>query len=119
MRLSKKGINKNLEKEIFEMLYQLIADLKKPEEVKIFLEDALGKNGLVALAKRVAIAYYLNHKRSYSDIRENLKVSSATISAVDRLRKSKGFSLAIQKIEADKWASLWSKRIENLFKRKN
>ncbi|MFZ5365771.1 MAG: YerC/YecD family TrpR-related protein [Patescibacteria group bacterium] len=118
MQVSKKQINKNLEKEIFQILYQLIVDLKNPEESKVFLEDILGKNETIALAKRLAVAYYLSHSRSYENIKQNLKVSSATISTIDKAKNSKGFELALKKIEAEKWASHWSEKIEGLFKRK-
>lgn len=117
MQISGKRINKNIEKEIFNLFFQLIADLKDPEEVKIFLEDLLGKAELTALAKRIAIAHYLDRGRNYENIKENLKVSSATISSVDKSRKSKGYQLALKKIEAERWASDWAEKIEGLFKR--
>ena len=118
MQASKQKINKNLEKEIFQTLYQLLVDLKTPEEAKSFLEEVLGKSETTALAKRLAIAYFLEHNRSYENIKQNLKVSSATIATVDKARKSKGFVLALKKIEAEKWASGWAGKIEKLFKRK-
>lgn len=118
MQVSKKEINKNLQKEIFQILYQLLVDLKTPEEAKSFLEDILGKNETIALAKRLAVAYYLSHGRSYENIKQNLKVSSATVATVDKARKSKGYILALKKIEAEKWASEWTGKIEGLFKRK-
>jgi len=98
MRLSQRQVNKNLEKEIFQMLYQLIVDIKTPEEAKSFLEDVFGKNESLALAKRLAVSYYLSRGRSYGNIRENLKVSSATISTVDKARDTKGFALALKKM---------------------
>ncbi len=118
MQVSKRQINKNLQKEIFQILYQLIADLKNPQEVALFFEDVLGKNETIALAKRLAVAYYLTHGRSYENIKQNLKVSSATVASVDKARKSKGYILALKKIEAEKWASKWTGKIESLFRKK-
>jgi TrpR-related protein YerC/YecD len=118
MQVSKKSINKNLEKEVFETLYQTLVDLKTPKEAKSFLEDVLGKNESIALAKRLAVAYYLINNRSYENIKENLKVSSATIATIDKAKKSAGYQVALKKIDADKWASEWSSKIESLFKRK-
>lgn len=118
MQISGKRINKNIEKEIFNLFFQLIADLENPEEVKIFLEDLLGKTELTALAKRIAIAHYLDRGRNYENIKENLKVSSATISSVDKMRKSKGYQLALKKIEAERWAGEWAEKIEKMFKGK-
>lgn len=118
MRVSQKSVNKNLEKEILQLFFQLISDLKNPEEVKTVLTDLLSKEEVTAIAKRLAIIYYLDKNRSYQNIKDNLKVSSATIATIDKLRKSKGMILALKKIEADRWASQWAGKIEGLFKRK-
>lgn len=119
MQVSKRLINKNIEKEIFNIFFQVIVDLKDPEEARIFFEDVLGKSELTALAKRLAIAHYLDKGRSYQNIRETLKVSSATIASVDKMiKKSPGFKLALQKVEADQWAEKWSGKIEGLFGKK-
>jgi TrpR-related protein YerC/YecD len=118
MQVSKKSVNKSLEKEVFEILYQTIVDIKTTKEAKLFLEDVLGKNESLVLAKRLAVAYYLANNRSYENIKQNLKVSSATISSIDKARKNLGYKIALQKIEADKWATEWAKRLNNLFGKK-
>lgn len=119
MQVSKRNINKTLEKEIFNLFFQVITDLKNQEEVKIFLEDILGKTELTAIAKRLAIAHYLDKGRSYQNIKESLKVSSATIATVDKMRqKSPGLKLALKKIEADQWAEKWAGKIEGLLGKK-
>ncbi len=119
MQVSKRIINKTIEKQIFGIFFQVISDLKNPEEVKIFFEDILGKAELTALSKRLAIAHYLDKGRSYQNIRETLKVSSATIASVDKMiKKSPGFKLALKKIEADQWAEKWAGKIEGLFGKK-
>lgn len=117
MQASKREVNKNLQKEIFQILYQLLVDLKNQEEVETFLKDVFGKTESLALAKRLAVAYYLAHNRSYENIKENLKVSSATIATIDKARKTRGFALALKKIEAEKWASKWTEKIQRLFKK--
>lgn len=117
MRVSRTEINKNLRKEIIEIFCQLIADLKNPEEVRTFLDDLLSKTELEVIAKRVTIAHYLEKGRSYQNIKNNLKASSATIASVDKMRASKGFQLALRKIEAERWASEWAGKIEQLFKK--
>jgi len=117
MRISQEKINKNLQKEILGIFFQLIADLKTPQESKVFLDDLLSPIEVEAIAKRIAIAHYLVRGRSYQNIKDNLKVSSATIAAVDKMRSSKGLQLALKKIEAERWASEWAGKIERLFKR--
>jgi uncharacterized protein YerC len=115
MRISKDKLNPNLEKEISRLFYQVVADLKKTEEVGLFLEDILSPAEKTAITKRLAIAYWLANRRSYENIRRNLKVSSATIATIDRLRKrGKGIQLALKMIEADKWATKWAERIRGI-----
>jgi len=119
MQVSKRIINKTVEKQIFEIFFQVISDLRNPEEVRVFFEDLLGEAELTALAKRLAIAHYLDKGRSYQNIRETLKVSSATIASVDKIiKKSPGFKLALKKVEANQWAEKWSGKIEGLFGKK-
>ncbi len=119
MQVSKRTINRTIEKEIFNIFFQVISDLKDPKEVRTFFEDILGKTELTALAKRLAIAHYLDKGRSYQNIKETLKVSSATIASVDKImKKSPGFKLALKKVEADQWAEKWAGKIESLFGKK-
>ena len=59
----------------------------------------------------MAIAYYLKKGRSYANIKENLKVSSATIASVQEITDTKGVQLAIKKVEAEEWANKWSEKI--------
>lgn len=113
MRVSKRKINATLEKELFNTFFQLIADLKTPEEADIVLSDLLGKNELKTLMKRVAIIYWLSQGRSISNIRENLAVSPATIEAIKKdAQNLKGLQLAVKKINADEWAMQWSQKIK-------
>lgn len=116
MQISKKAINKNIEKQLFSIFYQVVSDLRDPEEVKAFFEDVLTETERTALAKRLAIAHYLAKKRSYDNIKEILKVSSATIAAVaEQMGKGgQGFSIALQKIRAEEWAESWTKKIKGL-----
>ncbi len=118
MRVTQKKINKNLQKETLSLLFQVVADICKPEETKIFLESILTPVEVEAVAKRLAIGHYLDRGRSYQNIKDNLKVSSATIATVDKIRKLPGFQLALKKIDADRWATEWAGKIEKLFGKK-
>jgi len=115
MQVSKKSLNSHIKKEILSLVYQLLADLKNSKEVKLFLNSFLTETELLALAKRVAIAYYLKHDRTYENIKQNLKVSSATIASIDQKRKSEGYKLALKKIEAEEWAEEWAEKIKKFF----
>jgi len=123
MQVSKKNVNKQIEKRIFKSLYQVLADLKKPEEVKKFLDDVLSKTERTVLAKRLGIAWYLNKNKSYDVIRQDLKVSSATIATVQSWldKGGEGLNSAIKAIEADEWAGEMAakvkKSVKNIFKK--
>lgn len=112
MRTSEKKLNPSLKNQIAKTLAQMVADLKGIKETDSFLTDFLTDSEYEVFAKRLAIAYWLKNGRSYNNIKENLKVSSATIAAVQSMMERPGFALAIKKIEAEEWANLWSKKIK-------
>ena len=122
MQISKKGIPLKTEVKIFPSLYQVLADLKKPEDVASFLEEVLSETERTVLAKRLAIAYWLNKNKSYDKIRQELKVSSATVANVQKwLEKSgEGLKLALKTIDADEWAGemagKFSAKVKSIFK---
>lgn len=116
MRISKIELNPHLKKQITKTLFQVITDLKKVEETKIFFTDFLNNAELETFSKRLAIAYFLKKRRSYSNIKQNLKVSSVTVALVEKLMSTEGFKLALKKIEAEEWASQWAKKIGKVIK---
>ena len=117
MQVSKKKMNATLEKQLFFMLWQLITDLKNPKDVELVWSDLLSKTELTTVAKRLAVAYWLSKKRSYENIKQNLKVSSATVAEVQRNLKKPGWKLAMQKVTADEWANVWEQKIKRVFKK--
>ena len=82
MRTSDQKLNSSLKSQIKKTLAQTITDLKDVSESDNFLSDFLTDSEYEAFAKRLAIAYWLKKGRSYSNIKNNLKVSSATIATV-------------------------------------
>ncbi|MGD8744250.1 MAG: Trp family transcriptional regulator [Candidatus Woesebacteria bacterium] len=116
MRKSKKKLNPSLKKEIKKTLAQVIVDIKSVDEGKVFLEDFLSETEYEILAKRLAISYWLKKERSYKNIKNNLKVSSATISSVQSQMDQKGFKTALKKIEAEEWANQWAEKIKKFIK---
>jgi len=117
MRISKKQISPQKEKELLQTFFQLIVDLKNPQEAERVFKGLLTETEIIMVAKRLAIAKGLSEGTSYNEIRKKFKVSSATISQISSLiGQTKGLPLALKKIEADQWADYWSKKIKNLFK---
>lgn len=117
MQVSKDKINAVLEKQLIKTFFQLVSDLRNTHDTQAVLSDLLTDTELVSISKRLAIAYWLTKGRSYGNIKNNLKVSSATIALVQQHLKSPGWRLAIQKVTADEWATLWEEKIRNVFKR--
>ena len=116
MRTSDKNLNASLKKEIENILAQTITDLRDLNDAKTFLGDFFNDSEYEAFSKRLAIAYWLKKGRSYNNIKDNLKVSSATIATVQSMINKEGFKLALKKIEAEEWANQWSDRIKKFIK---
>lgn len=114
MRTSDQKLNSSLKNQIINTLSQTIADLKDSKEAHKFLGSFLTDSELEAFAKRLAVAYWLKKGRSYNNIKQNLKVSSATIATVQSVLDSEGFQLALKKIEAEEWANQWAEKIRKL-----
>lgn len=118
MRISDQKLNLSLKNQIAKTFAQVIADLKNLEESESFLKDFLTEGEFEAFSKRMAVAYWLKNGRSYTNIKENLKVSSATIAQVANMSKGKGFQLGLKKIDAELWATKWSEKIKKLVSNK-
>lgn len=116
MRTSDRKLNPSFKNQLVKTFAQTLMDLKNPEEINTFLQDFFNDSELETFAKRLAIAYWLKKKRSYSNIRENLKVSSATIAVIEKLMERPGFILALKKMEAEEWANVWAQKIRKFVK---
>lgn len=117
MRTSDKKINPTLKKQIEGIFIQSVADMRDFNETKKFLQDFLTDSEIDAFSKRIAIAYWLKNGRSYRNIKENIKVSSATIASVQSDMQKPGFQLALKKIEAEEWANQWAEKIKKIVKK--
>src|SRR3972149_6409936 len=117
MRISEQKINSILKTQIVRTLAQTLADFKDPKDVEVFLNDFFNASELETFAKRLAISYWLKKGRSYTNIKDNLKVSSATIAVIQSVMDKPGFKLALKKIEAEEWANQWADRIKKFVKK--
>jgi len=106
-----KKLNKNIEEQVYRILYQVIADVKSEGEVELLLKSLLTEGELEAIAKRLAIAVFLDKGQSYEKIRDILGVSSATIAGVAESIEERGFQNAIARVKAEEWADMWSIKI--------
>ena len=116
MRTSGQKINPSLKNQIIKSLAKVLVGFKNINDADKFLRDFFTESELETFSKRLAIAYWLKKGRSYTNIHDNLKVSSATVAAVQSMMEKTSFQRALKELEADEWASLWEKRIKKIIK---
>jgi uncharacterized protein YerC len=117
MQLSSNPLNKNIEKQLSEMFYGILAELNTPAEIRMVMGDILTEAELTSVIKRLGIAVYLDKGRSYEDVKNNIKVSSATIATVAENLGNEGWQEMIKRIKAEEWASDWTDKITKSIKR--
>jgi uncharacterized protein YerC len=113
VQVSKQKLNKTVERQIYDIFYQLVSDVKSTKEAQAILSDLLSETERQVIAKRLAIALFLDKGRSYENIKSTLKVSSATIASVQEQLGSEGLQLALTKIKAEEWADEWAEKISS------
>ncbi|MBU2577495.1 hypothetical protein KKA69_01530 [Patescibacteria group bacterium] len=116
MRVSLQKINPKVEKEVLSLLYQVVSDTRKTDEIEKLLKGLLSEAELLSIAKRIAVAKYLKEGLSYTEIKKRLKVSSATVSQIQsQMQGEPGFQIVLEKIEMEQWAEKWEKKIKDIF----
>jgi uncharacterized protein YerC len=118
MRVSKKPVNSHLLNELDHLFHQAVADLKTPQEAQEFFKSFLSKAEHTTVIKRVGVAYFLQKGKSYNIIKQDLKVSSATISLIQNTLNTPGVQRTLKKINAEEWATQWSNKLKGLVKLK-
>lgn len=98
-RVSKRIINRQIEEQMFETLWEAISEVKNKADIKLFLTDLLTPVERIMVAKRLAIAVMLLKGKDYETIIDLLKVSNETISKIVLvLRMNNGYKIAINKV---------------------
>lgn len=93
------------------MLIGILCEVDSPQKMTEILSDLLTDTERVAMMKRLGIAIYLDKSRSYEDIKNNLKVSSATIATVVESMGNPGIIEVVKRIKAEEWANDWTEKI--------
>lgn len=115
MQVSKQKVSQTWQKQANYFLYQTVADIKSSKEAELFLKDLFSKTEFSAITKRLAAAYLLDKGKNYQEIKDALKISSATISVIsDQLEKGQGLKIALEKIQTDEWANKWARKIKKI-----
>lgn len=107
-------LHKSIKKQLELTFAQLICDITEKEKAYTFLSDFLTEEELDVLSKRLAVAYWLKKRRSYENIKKNLKVSASIISQIQSQMGTKGIQYALKLLEAEEWANVWSERIKKI-----
>ncbi|PIZ45280.1 hypothetical protein COY31_00700 [Candidatus Wolfebacteria bacterium CG_4_10_14_0_2_um_filter_39_18] len=89
VRVTKRGITKELENRILDVLLKKIKKIKKRKEMAGLLDQLLTFDEQIMVKKRLAIDFLLKEGKKYRDIEEIIDVSRRTISFVKKgLKKS-------------------------------
>lgn len=113
MRTSSQKINEILKRQLVSTFSKLIMDLKNENDTELFLSDFFNESELETFIKRLGVYYWLKKGRSYNNIKDNLKVSSATIASGQDSLKKPGIKLAMKFMEAEEWANQWADKIKH------
>jgi|SRR3990167_5540087 len=98
-QVSKRILSKEVEEKMFETLWEALSQLRRREDIQLFLDDFLTPVERIMLAKRLAIAVLLLKGANYEGIRDFLKVSNDPISRVQlAIKHKKGYRVAIDKL---------------------
>ena len=67
-----------------QMVYEMLAELSTPEEVKAFMEDICTLREIEQIAQRMECAQYLLRGDTYLEIISRTDISSTTLSRISR-----------------------------------
>ena len=77
-------MNKKIQTEAVDHLFEAILSLENKEECYGFFEDLCTVPEIKAMSQRLVVAHMLSEKRVYSDVVSETGASTATISRVNR-----------------------------------
>ena len=73
--------------QMLEDVYNLLAKIDNPDDVKLLLDDLCTNNEVEQMAQRIAAAKLLLDGNTYNQVIEKTDISSATLSRVSRCVK--------------------------------
>lgn len=104
MHTSQTKLSQESEVQLKEELAILLADLKNPQTMLDFLSTFLTESEMTILSKRLAILKKLHNNQSYEQIKNELQVSSATISSVAQIRDAHVSEDVVNRLLVHDWA---------------
>ncbi|MGL5150704.1 MAG: YerC/YecD family TrpR-related protein [Clostridium sp.] len=93
--------NSKIKSEETELFFKAVLELKDINECYKFFEDVATINEMKSLAQRILVAKLLREKKTYTEIAEVTKASTATISRVNRCLNygSDGYNIVLDRIK--------------------
>ncbi|QHI71239.1 YerC/YecD family TrpR-related protein [Aminipila terrae] len=91
-------------REDIDELFKAILTLQDEEDCYRFFEDICTINEIHAIAQRLQVAKLLSEKKTYSEIEEETKASTATISRINKclVYGSEGYQRILTRLNAQK-----------------
>ena len=91
-------MEKNSKQNRIDELYQLLADIRDPEEIRALLDDLCTRKEVENMAERVFAAKLLMDGNTYNQVMAQADISSATLSRVSRcVQYGSGYSKLLKK----------------------
>ncbi|MBE6034203.1 YerC/YecD family TrpR-related protein [Aminipila sp.] len=91
-------------REDIDELFKAILTLQDEEDCYRFFEDICTINEIHAIAQRLQVAKLLSEKKTYSEIEEATKASTATISRINKclVYGAEGYQRILERLNSDK-----------------
>jgi len=114
-QLSKRPLNKDTEKRIYEIFTHVLADASSQDDITALLYDFLTPTERVMLPKRLCIAYLLIKEYDQRAISHYLNVSFTTITKVSTALKNdgKGYKTMLERIQKKEAFNVMLETIES------
>ena len=97
-------MNNKLKDPVKEMFFNAVLNLHNIEECYSFFEDICSITELESISQRFQVAIMLKDKKTYKEICAKTKVSTATISRVNRALEygADGYKVALERLKEKK-----------------
>lgn len=94
-------MNKKIQTDAVDHLFEGILTLKSKEECYSFFEDLCTVNEISSMSQRYEVATMLSDKKTYLEIAESTGASTATISRVNRslIYGNDGYSMVFDRLQ--------------------
>lgn len=96
-----KNIDSKIQSDDMDLFCKAILELKDIEECYKFFEDIATINEIKALAQRMHVAKLLSEKKTYTEVSDITRASTATISRVNRCLNygSDGYNMVLERLK--------------------